>query len=160
MKEYFLRGSPVGTADLVEPNIAYQGKVSWFGGPDDKGVSPSEGLALFDWPDAVDTRFNWLFLPKSKWSKGLARSLNPSAWYCAMRWNYDSSPRGLLRLEGVVEVSFKGKTIYCTPADWGPNVRTGRLIDISPGAMFQLGCETDDVVTAKLVFAKRATLVG
>lgn len=160
MRDYHLTAA--STVDLVGPNILYSGKVSWFGGPDDMGVTKSEGLALFDWPDISQDDYKWLFLPpdKRKAGFGLARSLNPSAWYCAMRWNYDSYPREKLRREGIVEVSFGGKTIWCTPADWGPNVRTGRIIDISPGALFQLGCKTDDVVTVKLLFGKRATLVG
>jgi hypothetical protein len=32
------------------------------------------------------------------------------------------------------------------PADWGPHENTGRIADISPGLMADLGIETDDEV--------------
>lgn len=153
MREYHL-GVPIGAPDLVEPNILYTGKVSWFGGPKDMGVTPSEGLALLEWSDVNDKAFSWLFLKDR--TKGLARSLNPNTHYCAMRWDYTSTPKRVLREEGVVELSCGGKTIWCTPVDWGPNENTGRLIDVSPGALFQLGIGTDAIVTARLVIGRRA----
>jgi len=32
------------------------------------------------------------------------------------------------------------------PADWGPHENTGRVADISPGLMDDLGIQTDDEV--------------
>ena len=32
------------------------------------------------------------------------------------------------------------------PADWGPNEKTGRVADLSPGLMEALGIDTDDEV--------------
>jgi hypothetical protein len=62
------------------------GKVSWFGGPDDTGVSPDEGLAfIYDVDDAPH-----LFLPQQPaGTTGLARRLDPARPYIACRWNYD-----------------------------------------------------------------------
>lgn len=153
MREYHL-GVLIGAPELVEPNILYTGKISWFGGPKDKGVSPSEGLALLEWEHVNDSRFSWLFLPNR--SKGLARSLNPSTHYCAMRWDYTRTPKRQLREEGVVEISCRGHSAWATPVDWGPNARTGRIIDVSPGLLDQLGAKTDDVVSVKLVIGKPA----
>lgn len=62
-----------------------------------------------------------------------------------MRWDYSVHPHHELAY-AVVRVIFKGRVAWCRPVDWGPNVRTGRLIDISPGAALILGCQTDDVV--------------
>src|SRR6478736_3583346 len=62
------------------------GKVSWFGGPADTGVSPDEGLAfIYDVEDAP-----YLFLAEQPPdTTGLARRLNPETYYIACRWDYD-----------------------------------------------------------------------
>jgi hypothetical protein len=39
-----------------------------------------------------------------------------------------------------------GIALKAFPADWGPNQNTGRIADISPGLMDDLGIETDDEV--------------
>jgi hypothetical protein len=39
-----------------------------------------------------------------------------------------------------------GREAVATPADWGPHEDTGRVADISPGLMEQLGIQTDDEV--------------
>lgn len=36
------------------------------------------------------------------------------------------------------------------PVDWGPNEKTGRVSDLSPGLMKALGITTDDVVTVRM----------
>ena len=89
-----------------------------------------------------------LFLPKQpKGTTGLARRLDPARYYIAMRWDYRITPRGKLR-KMVVLISANGLTIKARPVDWGPNVRTGRVMDISPGAASALGLSTDDTATA------------
>jgi hypothetical protein len=54
------------------------GKASWFGGPEDEGVTPDEGLAfIYEVEDAPH-----LFLPyQPEGTSGLARRLNPSSLY-------------------------------------------------------------------------------
>lgn len=129
---------------------ANAGKCSFFGGPRDTGVGPHEGLALFTVPLAVCPAHRGLFLQPVNPALGLARQLDPDALYCAMRWDYAQTGRNAL-LHGKVRVQAgNGRVVWCAPADWGPNERTGRIIDLSPGAIEALGIETDAVVTVQL----------
>ena len=45
-----------------------------------------------------------------------------------------------------VENPANGRTADARPADWGPNISTGRVADLSPGLAAALGLQTDDVV--------------
>ena len=127
-----------------------KGKMSTFGGPKDTGVSPSEGLALFEPTDLGKLITLGLFLPKQPpKTTGLARRLDPNAYYVAMRWDYAVTSRSYLR-EIVVTLTANGKSIQARPVDWGPNENTGRLVDMSPGAAFALGLSTDQEVTVIL----------
>jgi N-acetylmuramoyl-L-alanine amidase len=122
----------------------WDGLVSWFGGPEDTGVSPSEGLAfIYEVDDAPH-----LFLEEQpSGTTGLARRLDPDGDYIAMRWNYEQCPREtLLTNLALVHAPATGKKYYAYPADWGPHVDTGRIADISPGLMEKLGIKTDDAV--------------
>lgn len=140
-------------------SFAISGKCSTFGGPYDKGVSPSEGLALVEPSDLDQLWFRRLFLPEQPANTtGLARRLDPKTYYCAMRWAYTSSLAGEdgrlpivttreeLRKNYVV-VGNGTKTFRVRPVDWGPHVDTGRVIDLSPGLAEALGVGTDDNVT-------------
>jgi N-acetylmuramoyl-L-alanine amidase len=121
-----------------------KGKVSWFGGPEDTGVKPDEGLAfIYDVEDAPH-----LFLSyQPEGTTGLARRLNPDEFYVACRWDYDKYPKSsLLQEMALVRAPKTGKFLKVYPADWGPHVDTGRVADISPGAMKYLGIQTDDEV--------------
>jgi N-acetylmuramoyl-L-alanine amidase len=132
-------------ASLAEQKkYEWYGKMSWFGGPKDMGVTPSEGLAfIYEVEDAPH-----LFLPEQPPNTtGLARRLDPEANYIAMRWDYNQTPREmLLNNMALVYAPKTGKHEYAFPADWGPHVDTGRVADISPGLMEHLGINTDDVV--------------
>ena len=130
----------VATPDAL---LKLSGKVSSFGGPEDMGVSPSEGLAfIYSVEDAPH-----LFLPyQPPNTSGLARRLNPDQHYIAVRWNYDETPRDLLLKEKAQVSASSGKTLTAYPADWGPHTNTGRVADISPGLMMDLGIQTDDSV--------------
>jgi N-acetylmuramoyl-L-alanine amidase len=121
-----------------------QGTVSYFGGPDDMGVSASEGLAFISEIDQAPQ----LFLPSQpSGTTGLARRLNPWVPYVACRWDYSVTPKAMM-LEGMalVRSTKTGIAMRAFPADWGPNQNTGRVADISPGLMEALGIETDDEV--------------
>lgn len=119
------------------------GKCSTFGGPLDTGVGPHEGLALISsarqHPD--------LFLPDN--GLGLARRLNPDKFYIACRWDYHQFPVSYL-LETMVTVSANNKSIQAWPADWGPNARTGRIADLSPGLAHALGVGTGSTVSVNI----------
>jgi N-acetylmuramoyl-L-alanine amidase len=130
-----------------------RGKVSWFGGPDDTGVSSDEGLAfIYDVEDAPH-----LFLSyQPEGTTGLARRLNPDEFYIACRWDYAKYPKySLLEEMALIHSPKTGKSIKVYPADWGPHEDTDRIADISPGAMAYLGIETDDEVEVIYPFTAR-----
>jgi N-acetylmuramoyl-L-alanine amidase len=139
-------------------DMRLKGKVSWFGGPNDTtGVSPSEGLAfIYDVSDAPH-----LFLDyQPEGTTGLARRLNPDVFYIACRWDYALYPKpSLLEHMALVRSVKTGKTIEAYPADWGPNSSTGRVADISEGAMQALGIQTDDEVEVIYPFTKQEEIV-
>jgi N-acetylmuramoyl-L-alanine amidase len=121
-----------------------RGKVSWFGGPEDTGVSPSEGLAFYySVADAPE-----LFLPtQPSGTTGLARRLDPDTFYIACRWDYAITPKTMLPDMTVKITNPKtGATAYAVPGDWGPHIDTGRCADLSPGLMSALELTTDDEV--------------
>jgi N-acetylmuramoyl-L-alanine amidase len=121
-----------------------KGKCSWFGGPDDAGVSSSENLAFIH--DVSDQPS--LFLDaQPPGTTGLARRLDPEQYYLAVRWDYDDYPKPtLLEHAALVRSPKTGKEFLALPADWGPHESTGRIADISPGLMDALGITTDDEV--------------
>ena len=125
-----------------------EGKMSTFGGPKDTGMSADEGLALFTPADLQDPKYSYLFLPTPPpGTTGLGRRLNPDKYYFACRWNYTDTPREFLkRALARVENPANGRTVDARPADWGPNISTGRVADLSPGLAAALGLQTDDVV--------------
>lgn len=118
----------------------FTGKCSWFGGPHDTGVGPHEGLALVHSARQLPD----LFLPDN--GLGLARRLDPDKFFLAMRWDYRVYPASWL-LQHTVTVSAHGRSFDAQPVDWGPNVRTGRIADLSPGLLKALGIDTDGLVT-------------
>jgi N-acetylmuramoyl-L-alanine amidase len=124
--------------------VGLRGKVSWFGGPNDKGVASDEDLAFIYEVDQAPH----LFLPyQPPNTTGLARRLDPHAHYIACRWDYDSTPREQLLEDVALVRSLKtGRALTAYPSDWGPHVDTGRVADISPGLMEALGIQTDDEI--------------
>ena len=134
---------PPGPGVLFTAN----GTCSWFGGPDDDGVSPEEGLAfIYNYDEAP-----FLFLPQQPpGTSGLARRLDPGVFYLACRWDYDVTSKTMLRDSGqmaLVTAKRTGIARLAHPADWGPHEeQTGRAADLSPGLMDNLGLNTDDEV--------------
>jgi DNA-binding protein Fis len=122
--------------------------MSTFGGPDDHGMTPSEGVALFGNSDLSNSQYAGLFLPAPPpGTTGLGRRLNPAKYYLACRWNYNDTPRAFLRNTlALVENPQNSRTAYARPVDWGPNVSTGRVADLSPGLAAALNLNTDDDV--------------
>ena len=127
-------------------SITQSGKMSTFGGPHDMGVSSGEGLALFDSSNAPPAPDGLFLDTPPPGTTGLARQLNPLFNYLAYRWDYGVTPPAFLRTASVT-VSAKGKSITALPVDWGPNISTGRIADLSPGLAHALGLATDDACT-------------
>jgi hypothetical protein len=139
------------------------GKMSVFGGPADEGVGPHEGLALVGPTDLGIWWFSSLFLPQPPpGTTGLARRLNPRAYYLAMRWDYSRYPKELLRNTMVKLTNpANGLHVFARPVDFGPGngsvidgqptQDTGRIADLSPGVATALGLQTNGVVTCELV---------
>ena len=139
------------------------GKMSVFGGPADDGVGPHEGLALIGPSDLANWWFSHLFLAiQPPGTSGLARRLNPRAFYLAMRWDYARYPKQVLR-NAVVKLTNPANAlhVFARPVDFGPGdgsvidgqptPDTGRIADLSPGAAMSLGLQTDEAVTCEMV---------
>jgi hypothetical protein len=123
----------------------FSGKCSWFGGPNDTGVAPDEGLAFIY---SVDDAPHLFLDEQPDGTSGLARRLDPDVYYVACRWDYDVTPKDMLagNQRALVKCPKTGKKFLAWPADWGPHEDTGRAADISPGLMEALGIATDDDV--------------
>jgi len=121
------------------------GRCSYFGGPEDHGVSASEGLAFIY---ELNEANQHLFLPfQPPGTTGLARRLNPYVHYIACRWDYSVTPKStLIQNVALVRSPKTGVELTAIPADWGPHQDTGRVADLSPQLMADLGIETDDEV--------------
>jgi len=123
------------------------GRMSYFGGPDDEGVSDSEGLAFIS---EMTEDNQHLFLPyQPDDTSGLARRLNPFINYVACRWDYNITPKAMLATSGeraLVRNIKTGRAALAFCADWGPHESTGRVADLSPGLCEVLDLETDDEV--------------
>lgn len=136
--------------------LTLSGKVSHFGGPLDQGVAPSEGLA---WITAVEQKPEIFLSYQPEGTTGLARRLNPASLYLATRWDYSETPPPVLLEEmALVTAPKTGRSVKCYPADWGPHEDTGRVADISPGAMELLGITTDDIVEVVFPYTTRGSV--
>lgn len=130
-----------------------RGTASWFGGPNDQGVASDEGLAfIYD----VDDKPELFLEAQPEGTTGLARRLDPEAHYIAMRWDYDEiSKADLLNTVCLVRAPLTSRSFWAAPADWGPHENTGRVADLSPGLMDDLGIETDDDVEIIIATLKK-----
>lgn len=125
-----------------------EGKMSTFGGPDDNGMRPDEGLALFS--SEQDMRNHGLgdFLLSSQQAgfTGLGRRLNPDKPYLACRWwETDLKKEFLRNTSAWVENAKTGVRLSARPVDAGPHDRTHRVADLSPGLAKALGLITNDI---------------
>jgi hypothetical protein len=133
--------SPTGGATVT-------GKMSTFGGPADTGVAPDEGLALCE-PSEMAKFPGYFLAEQPPGTTGLARRLDPNSHYIAMRWDYKQTPRSYLQ-SIVVKVVANGKSFDARPIDWGPNINTGRICDLSPGLATALGLQTDNACSVTM----------
>lgn len=132
--------------------MKWKGKMSTFGGPDDMGVAAEEGLALIEPGDLREWWFRHLFLNHHPiGTTGLARRLDPAAFYIAMRWedhgiSREAARRGIFQLKNPAV----GKHLWAQAADFGPATWTHRLCDMSPGCGHVLGLITDQIVEVEM----------
>jgi hypothetical protein len=128
-----------------------QGKMSTFGGPDDHGVGPNEGLALVSAPEDFQKLKAYFLVAQPPGTTGYGRRLNPKKFYIACRWSYRQTPRKYLQgIAVTVTNPANGKSKQAQPIDWGPNKNTGRVADLSPGLAAALGLDTDDECSVEI----------
>jgi len=144
-----IAGEEIAPAPKPPEGIVFQvkGPCSWFGGPDDDGVSEDEGLAfLYEVEDAP----HLFLIDQPPATTGLARRLNSDrVFFIACRWDYDvpgMSKGDLSDPARLALVKAKGKQFYAWPADWGPHEDTGRVADLSRALLTALNLSTDDEV--------------
>lgn len=128
--------------------LRISGRCSTFGGPDDSGMTPDEGLALYWTHDQCDERPH-LFLPRTPENErlGTSKRLDPDANYIAIRFNKaERSIQAWRNSQFRVSNPANGHFQIARLTDWGPNVATGRAVDLSPALARLLGVSTDDTV--------------
>ena len=114
-------------------------------------MSPAEGLALVEPRDLERWHFGHLFLKTQPVNtSGLARRLDPEAFYLACRWDYAVTSRSRLR-ESMCLVVADEVSAYARPVDWGPAEWTGRAADLSPGLAAKLNVLTGGYVQVYLL---------
>lgn len=120
------------------------GKMSTFGGSDDKGMKKVEGLALYEHLEC-DSRPD-LFMPRSiDHALGASQRLRSDALYFAYRF-----PKGNRKSYQDIPWRLKnprnGKKVVASLVDWGPNERTDRIFDVSLKVAELLELKTDDMI--------------
>ena len=129
-----------------------RGRVSWFGGPSDTGVSSTETGAV------SGERLRSLNSPLDPDAATLA-SRPQDYYFVAMRWSYSPNSTSWWRNARVVVTNpATGVQVVTRPVDWGPNTSTRRIVDVSPQTMSDLGVTTDDEVL--VAFAPAGTPLG
>jgi hypothetical protein len=129
-----------------------RGRVSWFGGPADTGVSSTETGAV------SGERLRSLNSPLDPDAATLA-SRPQDYYFIAMRWSYSPNGTSWWRNARIVVTNpATGVQVVTRPVDWGPNTSTLRIIDVSPQTMSELGVTTDDEVL--VAFAPAGTPLG
>lgn len=126
--------SIISSPDICEVSTTYRGRVSTF--------CANHGAALYQ---AARVETPTLRLP--------------ILHYCACRWDYHALMSQLdtdtktevkqtLYHDYIIEITntVNGKRAQLRPVDWGPARWTGRIIDIDPVTMRELGLKTDDEV--------------
>lgn len=130
--------------------IVLRGRMSFFGGPNDMGVGPAEGLALVS-PSSLVGSASYFLPYQPTGTTGLARRLNPDAFYIACRWDYNKTPRRYLaNIMVTVTNPLTGQSVQARPVDYGPHSGTGRVADLSPGLARQLGLRTDSLCVVQI----------
>src|ERR1043166_5460356 len=127
---------PYGSVVTVDGLDWVKGKTSQFGGPNDTGVTSTETGSV------SGDRLRSLNSPLNASASTIAA--RPGDFYfLAMRWDYTPGRTFWKNARIVLKNPDNGKVVVVRPVDWGPNTSTGRIVDISPQAMKDLGTDTD-----------------
>jgi hypothetical protein len=143
---------PQGTITTHIAERFVSGRVSWFGGRSDRGVTATETGAI------TGENLRRLNTPADP-SPSAARARPAQYYYVAMRFDYSVRGRSFWRNARLLVINpSNDQAIVVRPVDWGPHTRTRRILDLSPQAMRDLGIRTDGV--ALVAFAKPGTPLG
>ncbi len=141
-----------GTVVTVDGREWVRGTVSHFGGPNDTGVTPSETGAI------TGENLRALNNPLDP-SDAFLRENADAYYYIAMRWSYSPGGRSFWKDARIIlRNNGNGKVVVVRPVDWGPHIRTARILDISPQALDDLGAQTDEDID--VAFAPSSTPLG
>ncbi len=137
---------PFGKIETLGGKTFVSGKVSWFGGPEDKSIGPKEtgalaGERLREMAHGDDAR------ERPHWF-----------WYAAMRFDSRGHRKAWANARLLVVNPKNGRAVVVRPNDWGPHTRTGRILDLSRPARGALLAQTDD--TVRVAFAPEDTPRG
>lgn len=118
---------PLGRVVDFEGLKWVQGKVSWFGGSGDTTLVDNDTAALTCEP---------------------LRSLNaPNDYYCAMRWSFEPNGRRFWANRRILLLNGANrKAVVARAVDWGPAVRSGRMIQVSRNTLEALGSAVDSEI--------------
>lgn len=131
---------PLGDQVQRDGRAFVRGRLSWFGGRLDSGVTPTETGAI------TGERLRDLNTPLSPPATALAQRPG-DFYYAAMRFDYSPRPRAWwARARLLVLDPQSGRAVVVRCVDWGPNTNTGRVIDLSPQTLRDLGLATDATV--------------
>lgn len=119
------------------------GKISTFGGPDDSGMTHTEGLAIYEHHEA-DLRPDLFRRRATDLTEGSSKRLKITALYFAYRFPKAHNRKGLQQSIFWFVNNKNGLTIPMSLVDFGPHERTGRVFDISPYAAELLRVKTDE----------------
>jgi len=118
-----LTTEPLGMIYQYRGRDFVKGKVSYFGGPTDYSIPPDATVTL---------------------TGEIARQLSEDDYYAAMRWDYRGHKRFWVNRHILVVNPANDKAVIVRAIDWGPNTRTGRILDLSARTLDYLEAETDD----------------
>lgn len=143
---------PYGAVTQSQDHAFVSGRVSHFGGPQDMGVGPTETGAI---TGEIVRNLNDPLSPDA----ATLASRPEDYYYVAMRFDYSQGGRTFWRDARILVMAVETeRAVVLRPVDWGPHTRTGRIIDLSPQAISDLGIATDDF--ALVAFAAPGTELG
>jgi hypothetical protein len=143
---------PLGDVVDAGGHTWVKGKASWFGGPEDGFVTPTETGAI------TGEVLRTLNDPLDPTPQELA-SHPQDYYYAAMRWSYMPNGKSFWKDARLLVMNpATGIAVVVRPVDWGPSLSTGRIIDLSPQAMSDLFLDTDGAVFVS--FAPPGAMLG